>query len=271
MKRRGYVLWLFLFVLFSVSVSMAQGQAQGQAEKKSGADNAMDSKAAELYNKGNDYMKDGDFDAAVKSYSESLNIDKDYRTYYQLGVALKKADKLSEAKEAFANSIKVNPNFDLAYNGLGGVNFQLGEMDEAIQNFQMFEQKTSKENLKKMARELIGRSYAKKGSEALSKGNSDDAIDFLNKSVQIFNFDAAYLNLAKAYVEAGQNDKAIEAAGNALKYRESISKGGPYYYMGLAYKNKGDNSKAAENFKLSTSDANYKKVAEHELASISKQ
>lgn len=256
MKRRGYVLWVIMFVLVTFAVSMAQ------------ADNAMNPKAAELYNKGNDLMKAGNYVDAIKNYDAALNVEKDYRIYYQKGIALKKGNKLEEAKEAFNAGIKLNPEFDIAYNGLGSVYFALGEMDAAIQNFEMFEKKTKKANLKQTAKEYISRSYAKKGADALNDGSSQKAIEFLTKAVANFNYDAAYLSLAKAYVEDGQNDKAIEAANNALKYRESISKGGPYYYLGLAYKNKGDNSKAAENFKLSTSDATYKKIAEHELSTL---
>jgi len=261
MKRKGYILWVILFVLVTVTVNMAQAQNKG-------TDNEMAPKAAELYNKGNEFMKAGNYTDAIKSYDAALNIEKDYRTYYQKGIALKKANELEEAKEAFNAGIKLNPEFDITYNGLGSVYFALGDMDKAIENFELFEKKTKKENLKQTAREYISRSYAKKGVDALNDGNSARAIEFLSKAVSNFNYDAAYLSLAKAYVEDGQNDKAIEAANNALKYRESISKGGPYYYLGLAYKNKGENGKAAENFKLSTSDATYKKIAEHELSTL---
>lgn len=261
MKRRGYVLWVFLFVLVTLTVNVGYAQSKG-------ADDAMNPKAAELYNKGNELMKAGNYTDAIQSYNAALNIEKDYRTYYQKGIALKKANKLDEAKTAFEDGIKANPDFDLTYNGLGSVYFAQGDMDAAIKNFELFEQKTKKANLKETAKEYIARSFAKKGADALNDGSIQKAIEFLTKAVSNNNYDAAYLSLAKAYVEDGQNDKAIEAANNALKYRESISKGGPYYYLGLAYKNKGDNTKAAENFKLSSSDATYKKIAEHELSTL---
>ena len=53
-----------------------------------------------------------------------------------------------------------------------------------------------------------------------------------------------------------------------LKYRSKITKGGPYYYMGIAYKVKGDVTKAKENFKLASADPTYKKTADYELSLI---
>jgi len=104
------------------------------------------------------------------------------------------------------------------------------------------------------------------GNEAVSNGNQEKAVTYLAKSVEMNNYDAAYLSLAKLYSELGEYDKTIDAAGKALKYRNGISKGGPYYYMGVAYKNKGDNTKAKEMFNQAKNDPTYKKLVEYELS-----
>jgi tetratricopeptide (TPR) repeat protein len=108
--------------------------------------------------------------------------------------------------------------------------------------------------------------YTKLGSQAESNGNSSAAIENYKKGAETNNYDAAYLSLAKLYSELGNWNAAINAAENALKYRSSIGKGGPYYYMGVAYKGKGDMSKAKEMFNLAKSDATYRKTAEYELS-----
>ena len=94
------------------------------------------------------------------------------------------------------------------------------------------------------------------------------AVDYLQKAVDNSNYDAAYLSLAKVYSDLGEYDKVIEAAQNALKYRTSIGKGGPYYYLGLAYKNKKELDKAKEMFTKAKTDATYKKLSEYELTSL---
>ena len=102
----------------------------------------------------------------------------------------------------------------------------------------------------------------------LASGDSNKGIEYLKKAVENDNYDAAYLSLAKVYSELGRYDEAITAAQNALKYRSKITKGGPYYYIGVSYKGKGDMNKAKENFKLASGDPTYKKTADYELGSL---
>jgi len=71
--------------------------------------------------------------------------------------------------------------------------------------------------------------------------------------------------LSQAYNEIGEYDKAIEAADKALNNRKNVSKGGPLYYKGLAFKGKGDIEKAKEAFTEGLSDPKYKKQCEYEL------
>lgn len=82
-------------------------------------DAEMDAEAAKAYNEGNSKLKAGDYTGAVDNYDLALKTSKDYRIFYQKGVSLKKLRKFDEAETAFKESIKSNPNFDLAYNGLG--------------------------------------------------------------------------------------------------------------------------------------------------------
>ena len=77
---------------------------------------------------------------------------------------------------------------------------------------------------------------------------------------------SSHARSAKVYSELGKWDESIDAAQNALKYRSKISRGGPYFYMGISYRGKGDIAKAKEMFKQAASDPTYKKTAEYELS-----
>lgn len=253
MRTISSVSYCLLLIFFLAGTAMSQ---------------EMKPEAGKLYNSGNKLLKSGDYMGAVADYDKALAIDKDYRTYYQKGMALKKANKYEDARDAFEDCLKVNPNFDAAYNALGGVYFSLGKYQEAASNFEKVIETTKNNNIKKMVQSNIALAYTKLGTIAMSDGNSTKAIDFLEKAVSNSDYDAAYLALAKIYNETGAYDKSIAAAENALKYRKTITTGGPYYYMGLDYKSKGELEKAKEMFTKAKRDATYRKTAQYELTAL---
>lgn len=222
--------------------------------------------AGKLYNDGNQKLKAGNYSGAIQSYDQALAIEKDYRIYYQKGIALKKLNKLDEAKDAFVASLQQKNDFEAAYNALGGVYFTMGNYEKAVENFEKVLNSASNNNVKTAVKKNLAIAYAKMGGNAATEGNSNKAIEYLQKAVDNNNYDAAYLSLAKLYSELGDWDKSISSAENALKYRSTIGKGGPYYYLGVSYKGKGDTEKAKEMFNQAKSDATYKKTAEYELS-----
>jgi tetratricopeptide (TPR) repeat protein len=226
----------------------------------------MDPEAGKLFNAGNDLLKAGNFKGAIENYDKALTIEKDHRTYYQKGIAHRRAGNNEEAKNALEEAIKMKPDFDAGYNALGGTYFAMGNTDAAIKNFEKVLDISKDNKVKATVKNNLALAYAKAGNEAVSNGNEEKGISFLQKSVELNNYDAAYLSLAKLYSELGENEKAISAAENALKHRNAISKGGPYYYMGVAYKNLGDNTKAKEMLNQAKADPTYKKLVEYELS-----
>jgi tetratricopeptide (TPR) repeat protein len=226
----------------------------------------MNPEAGKLYNEGNSFLKAGNYTSAISSYDKALAIEKDYRTYYQKGVAQKKANDLAGAKLSLEECLKLKSDFEAAYNALGGVYFSMANYTEAIKNFDKVLSITKDSSVKKKVKKNISLAYAKLGNQEITNGNSQKAIEYLTKAVENDNYDAAYLSLAKLYSEMSDWDKSIAASENALKYRSKITTGGPNYYLGIAYKGKGDLTKAKEMFEKALSDATYKKTAEYELS-----
>ena len=253
MGKLSKVLLMISFFFLITAVSFAQD---------------MKPDAAKLYNEGNSLLKQGNFSGAIKNYDSALAIEKDYRIFYQKGIALKKSGKLEDAKDSFEQSIKQKSDFEAGDNALGGVYFSLGNYADAVKNFEKVVETTKNDKIKQMVQKNLSFAYAKMGNDAMSDGNPNKAVDYLQKAVENSNYDAAYLSLAKVYSDLGEYDKVIDAAQNALKYRTSISKGGPYYYLGLAYKNKKELDKAKEMFNKAKTDATYKKLSEYELTSL---
>ncbi len=136
---------------------------------------------------------------------------------------------------------------------------------EAAESFKKFEELTKKKKLKNKAKEYIARSYSKLAETSKADGRYDEAINYLTQAVNYHDYDAAYLALAELYVETAQYEKALEAADKALNNRKSITRGGPYYYKGLAFKGKNDMIKAKENFESGKKDSKYKSLCEYEI------
>lgn len=226
----------------------------------------MNPEAAKLYNAGNEKLKAGNYGAAIMNYDDALKIQKDYRILYQKGISQRKAGKLQDAKTTFEECIKLKSDFDGSFNALGGVLFSMGNLSEAISNFEKVLQISTSSSTKSTVKKNLAKAYAKLGTSEISNGNSAKAIENLSKAVEFDNYDAAYLSLAKLYSETGNYDKSISASESAMKYRSTISKGGPYYYMGVAYKFKGDLQKAKEMFNNAKVDPQYRKTAEYELS-----
>ena len=171
----------------------------------------MKPEAGKLYNEGNQKLKPGNYSGAVESYDKALAIEKDYRTYYQKGIALKKLNKLEDAKDAFESSLQQKNDFEAAYNALGGVYFSMGNYEKAVDNFEKVLKSAKNENVKSAVKKNLAIAYAKMGNNAMTEGNSNKAIDYLQKAVDNNNYDAAYLALAKLYSELGDWDKSISA------------------------------------------------------------
>jgi tetratricopeptide (TPR) repeat protein len=248
MKKKWISLFLSLFLVSSMIIAQE-----------------MPPDAAMAYNEGNKLLKAGNFDGAIGNYTEALKTSKDYRIYYQLGVTLKKQNKLKAAEEAFQNCIQQNPNFDIAYNGLGGTYFQDGKFSEAVESFKKFEELTKQKQHKDQAKEYISRSYVKLGEQSKKDGNYPKAIEQLNEALKYHKLDAAYILLATTYYESGDYDKAISTADQVLNLKSSSLKGAAYYYKGMGLKQKQDIIKAKENFELAKRDAQYKRLADYEL------
>jgi tetratricopeptide (TPR) repeat protein len=228
----------------------------------------MNPDAGKLYNEGNSLIKSGDFQGAIDKYNKAIDIEKDYRIYYQLGVAQKKAGNLQGAKTSFEECIKLNDKFEGSHNALGGVYFSMGNYSQAITEFEKVLSLTDNGSVTKKVKKNLSLAYTKLSANELANANSVKAIEHLNKAIEYDNYDAAYLSLAQTYTDIGEWDKAITASENAIKYKSKITTGGPYYYMGIAYKGKGDNEKAKEMFMKAKNDSQYKKNAEYQLGLI---
>ncbi len=229
----------------------------------------MDSAAVKPFNDGLDKMQKSDYSGALTDFQTALAASKDYRIYYQLGVANEKLNKPDDAVTNFKNTIAAKPDFEPAYNDLGNVYFTQGKYQDAADNFQMVLKTSTDSTLKANVNFNITLAYS--GLATSAGKNSKKAIEYLKKAVSYTNYDVAYLSLAKNYFLINQYDKSIEASQNALKYKKTISEGGPNYWLGVAYQKKNDAKKAKEYLTKAKDDPVYGKSAQTVLTAMEKQ
>lgn len=246
----------FLAVLFAFSSAIFGQKAE------------MNPDAAKLYNEGNSLVKSGQYSGALEKYNSALEIEKNAKIYYQKSIALKKLRKFKEAESTLLECIKVDSSFVSAYSGLGTTYYSLKKYQKAIDNFNIYIQKSDNKKQNQKIKKFIGLAYTQLGRIAKQDGKHKAAVKYLKEATANYDYDAAYLLLAEIYNDLGEYKKALEVADKAINYRKKISKGAPYYYKGLAFKGLGDKEKAKENFKIAVKDKQYKNNAKYELKNL---
>jgi tetratricopeptide (TPR) repeat protein len=98
----------------------------------------LDPENSDIYlSLGDVYMAQGDLDAAIKSYCDSISVNsEDFRAYSKAGIALWEKDYMEEAIVAYHRAIDLNPEYDIAQNNLGVIYLDgIGAPDESLGYF----------------------------------------------------------------------------------------------------------------------------------------
>lgn len=238
---------------------------------KESIDFALNTKSIEFYNKGNDLNKQGNLEEAIKNYDLAIAISKDSKYYYQKGVVLTKLKKYKEAEAELKTSISLNENFDLGYIALGNIQTVNKDYENAVKSYEKALTVAQDEKLKSSIQESISRTYFSAGNSSYSEKKYDKAIDFFNKSISVSASDLSYLGLAKSYVEKKKYSDAIASLDSVKSLQKTVTDGAIAYYKGLIHLNKGEDSKATEQFNISVTDANYKKASQSQLDYLKKK
>jgi len=125
----------------STSTTTGQTTDQPQTERparvfKQNVSDGEKSNAEVLKVKGNEFFKAGDYDKAIISYSEAIEIYSSPIYYCNRGISYNKLSKNSEAVEDFLCCLELDPSHAKAYDKLGLTYMQMGRFEEAINSFQ---------------------------------------------------------------------------------------------------------------------------------------
>lgn len=107
-----------------------------QEELGIGQENRL-TKAQELIELGNTYLKQSSYRQAIEAFQSAIKLDaNDENPWHFLGDIYTKQGNYTKAIEAYRQSARLNPNAIWGWYGLGLTYFQQKEYDQAIENFQ---------------------------------------------------------------------------------------------------------------------------------------
>jgi superkiller protein 3 len=180
------------------------------------------------------------------------------RLYNNLAKAYHDAGKNDELIDLLKSSIQLQPDNALAHNNLGNAYKETGRYEEA---------KRSYEQAIKFDPKHAGPYFNLSTIYSDIEGKTDEAIDLLNKAVEISpQFSKSYNKLGLIYLQRGEKEKSIAMLNRALKLNPDDPE--IYHNFGYIYIQMGEQQKAEAMYKKALeADPNYVE-AYHDLAII---
>lgn len=165
--------------------------------------------------------------AAVIRLNEALGaFPKSPRLWLGLGIAHFKAGDNAEAKKAFTESLKLDPNYGPAYAYLGMANVEVGNYKEAINSY---ERALAVNNKLGVVNYLLGEALQNAGESTSERVEKN-----LKRAVELEpSFAAGRLALGKYYFRTGRLDQAQNELEQVIKLNPELA--GAYYQLGLVY------------------------------------
>ena len=182
-------------------------------------------KAEYLYILGQCYKELKDFINARDSFALAVDLDnKDYKSYYELGLILDETNKKETAMVMFKKALSIKPNFYEAAEALGICLTSQGRFEDAV--------KAYKDSVK--IHENSCELYYNIGMLQMELGHYDDATKAFERACEINpNLYTGFYNLGAIEYMKGEYDKAIEYYKRIVK--SSIYGPKAYYKIAICY------------------------------------
>lgn len=195
------------------------------AAKKTDAEMQIASIQAEqatlAYNKGLELYKAGKNEEALASYQKSLEIKKDYKPVYQMGVVYQKMQKNADAIKMFEQAVAINDSFALAYSAMANVHYMEKDFPAAIEDFEKALSLTKSEQGKASIKEFIGKAHFQSGLALYNEKKYDKAVESFTKANEASETDLNWLFIARAQAEKKQYDVAVASFDKALSLKKN--------------------------------------------------
>jgi predicted TPR repeat methyltransferase len=150
----------------------------------------------------------GDLDAAIKSYKKALKINPDFaEAYYNMGIALNGKGEPDAAMGSYKKALEIKPDYSEAFYNMGIILKSRGDLESSIDNFEQA-LKISPDHAE---------AYNNIGNALKGKGDYQGAIDSYNKAVLIKpDYADAFYNMGKTFKLIGQYIKSAKCFKHVL-------------------------------------------------------
>ena len=160
-------------------------------------------------------VRNADYQTTIGIWQDTVNKrPNDASAYNNLGNALARCGRFSEAMQHFQHALRLKPNFARAHDNLGNALFSLGKINEAIEHYHQ-------------ALQLAPNSaaaHSNLGVALVAVGKVDDAIAHYHEALRLKPYDAdAHCNLGIALALLGKTSLASEHLEQALTLKPSLA------------------------------------------------
>ena len=202
-----------------------------QTQAASSSDRSQEEVLAELeYEHGNFLAGLGKIEAALKAYSDAIELNPHYSVAYtNRGVLFGYKGEYDLAIKDFNVAIELNPNNFFAYNNRGNAYDKIEDSDRAIKDFN---------KAIKLKSDYV-KAYNNRGNVYEKKGNLEKALEDFSTAIKLDpNYVSPYINRGRIHVRKNIIPEAIDDFSKVIELKPNYA--GAYYDRGVTYAMKRD-------------------------------
>ena len=206
------------------------------------------------------YHCNGEYDAAVHDYSKAIELDaQNSDLYCNRGIAFHNKNELDLAISDYDQAISLSPKTIDAYFGRGNAYFNQHDYDQAIADYSRVIELNPQH----------AEGYERRGRAYIYDGNYQYAIKDLSKAIELDpQFTNAYFSRSRAYSDLDNYSEAIDDYTKVIELNpESVT---AYFSRGLAYQRKGNYHDAIKDYSK-TIDLNPRHARAHYCRGLARE
>lgn len=176
------------------------------------------------------------FSAALEQTKEPVKLLDQSEIYFARAYSHQQKRDHKQAITDYSQTIKLKPNYALAYNNRGNAYSDLEQFNQAIKDYTQAIQ--INQNWGDFNPSYFGlpTAYSNRGITYSDLKQFDKAIEDLNQAIKLKpDYSNAYYNRGSVYINLQQFDQAIKDFNQAIKLKPTDSDA--YIYRGVAYRN----------------------------------